>query len=303
MIIKDALIWGAEELLMGSDSARLDAEILLSYITKRPITSLIAHDEEEVGFIASLRYKLLILKRKKGIPIAYITGNKEFFSLDLKVTPSVLVPRPDTEILVEAVIDFINQLRITSDELQNQLQITSDELRVKSQTSNSKLIILDVGTGSGCIPIAICKEVPGITAVATDVSSKALKVARYNIAKHKLKSRIELVKSNLLSSISTDKFKDSELIVTANLPYIPTDFTIYKETKFEPSIALYGGKDGVDIYLDLLKQLEPLKPKAIFLELFEFQIAHLENHMEGYEMIVNKPMTGDARVVGLSKKS
>ena len=111
MQIKEALKWGHETLLLTSSSARLDAEVLLSHVLKKPTTFLLAHDNREVGFLQLWRFKRLIAKRKKGIPVAYLTGHKEFFFLDFAINRHVLVPRPDTEFLVECVIEYINKLR------------------------------------------------------------------------------------------------------------------------------------------------------------------------------------------------
>ena len=279
MLIKDTLHWAHEYLLLSSDSARLDAEILLSYVLKKPTTFLLAHDDSEIGFWKLRRFKKLIEKRKEGIPVAYLTGMREFYGLDFKVNKHVLVPRPDTEILVESVVEYVKKLRIT----------------------NYELRILDVGTGSACIPISILKNVSDIRAIATEICGSAMKVAKRNIAKHKLKSRIKLIKSDLLTKVPVGLLKDHEIILTANLPYIPKQFQVDPSTKFEPDVSLYGGEDGLDIYKRLIEQLEEMgiKPKAMFFELFEFQIAALCEHMPDYELKYAKNMTGEAKCLHL----
>ena len=173
MTIKQALKWGHETLILTSDSSRLDAEVLLSHVLRRPVTFLLGHDDSEVGFFALWRYKRAIDKRKEGMPVAYLVGHKEFFMLDFKVNRHVMTPRPDTEFLVESVIEYIKSLGGKADSL-----------------------LLDIGTGSGCIPVAVLKNVEGIRAIAVDVCCKALKVARRNIKKHGLKSRVKLIKSD-----------------------------------------------------------------------------------------------------------
>ncbi len=279
MLIKDTLHWAHEYLLLSSDSARLDAEILLSYVLKKPTTFLLAHDDSEIGFWKLRRFKKLIEKRKEGIPVAYLTGMREFYGLDFKVNKHVLVPRPDTEILVESVVEYVKKLRIP----------------------NYELRILDVGTGSACIPISILKNVSDIRAIATEICGSAMKVAKRNIAKHKLKSRINLIKSDLLTKVPVGLLKDHEIILTANLPYIPKQFQVDPSTKFEPDVSLYGGEDGLDIYKRLIEQLEEMgiKPKAMFFELFEFQIAALCEHMPDYELKYAKNMTGEAKCLHL----
>ena len=282
MQIREALKWGHETLLLTSNSARLDAEVLLAHVLKKPTTFLLSHDEQKISSIKLWQYKRLINKRKKGIPVAYLTGHKEFFFLDFHVNRHVLVPRPDTEILVEAVIEYFHKLR----------------------TPNSKLltILLDIGTGSACIPISILKNVKGIKAIGTDISKKALKTAKKNIKKHKLQSRITLIKSDLLENVPLKLLEGHDVIVTANLPYIPTQFQVSPELKYEPPISLYGGKDGMDVYKRLTEELKKIKPKAIFFELFEHQIAVLKTKLPKYRLKYVKDMSGEARTLVMERK-
>ncbi len=288
MTVKDILMWAHEYLLLSSESARLDSEIFLSYVLKKPTTFLLAHDDSEIGFWKARRFKKLIEKRKEGIPVAYLTGNREFYGLDFEVNKHVLVPRPDTEILVESVIDFINETPESG--------ISESRFR-----GNDNQLLLDIGTGSACIPISVLKNVPEIKAIATEICGSAMKVAKRNIAKHHLKSRIKLIKSDLLTKVPVGLLKDHEIILTANLPYIPKQFQVDPSTKFEPDVALYGGEDGLDIYKRLIEQLEEIgiKPKAMFFELFESQIAILASHMPDYELKYAKNMTGDAKCLHL----
>ncbi len=318
MTIKEALKWGHETLLITSDSARLDAEVLLAHVLKKPITFLLAHDEQKIcssfgsaqddkfGFARNdkfrplffplWRYKRLIHKRKKGIPVAYLIGHKEFFFLDFVINRHVLVPRPDTETLVDCVISY----------LKSEIRIFEIRKNSKSKISNSKqirnVILLDVGTGSGCIPISVCKNADGLKAIATDVSRRALKTAQQNVKKHKLKSRITLIRSDLLKKVPSDLFKGHEVIVTANLPYIPIDFQVSPELKYEPSVSLYGGGDGMHVYRRLAEQLKEIKPRAIFFELFESQIAIIKTKLPDYKLKYVKDMSGEARVLAMEIK-
>jgi len=273
MTIKDLVDFGHRELI-AFDSARLDAELLLSYVLGRPVTYILAHDESEVGWFQVWRFKRLIAKRKEGIPVAYLRGHREFYGLEFKVNRDVLVPRPDTEALVEAVIGYIQP----------------DDL------------LLDVGTGSGCIPIAILKHVKNPEAVATDVSGAALRVAIANARQHGLERRIKFFQSDLLSGVPPEALEDRELVVTANLPYVPRGFEVNIETKFEPQIALYGGEDGMDIYKRLLGQLLSLEPKAMFFECFDFQKAILAEHAPGYSLRHLKNLSGGAGVIILERE-
>ncbi|MBU1683586.1 tRNA (adenine(22)-N(1))-methyltransferase TrmK, partial [Patescibacteria group bacterium] len=167
----------------------------------------------------------------------------------------------------------------------------------------AKVVLLDVGTGSACIPISVLKNIPGIKAVATEISGAAMRVARRNIRKHRLKSRIKLIKSDLLENVPAGLFKDREVIAVANLPYIPKQFQVDPSTKYEPDVALYGGEDGLDIYKRLVDQLAEIKPRAIFFELFEEQIAILASRMPGYELKYAKDMTGEARVMMMERNN
>jgi len=133
MLIKDALDFGSFQLI-SSSSPRLDAEVLLCHVLNKEIPYLIAHDKDEIGFWDLWKYKRLIQKRKRGVPIAYLMGKKEFFGLELEVNKSVLVPRQDTEILADCVIEYFKEH--------------------ETQDTEGSFVLLDVGTGSGCIPIA-----------------------------------------------------------------------------------------------------------------------------------------------------
>lgn len=303
MIIKEALKFGHETLLLTSESARLDAEVLLSALLKKPVTFLLAHDDRSVGFFELWRYKRLIEKRKKGIPVAYLTGHKEFFMLDFDVNRHVMIPRPDTEFLVEAVIEYLKK------------NVLSDTSGKRSTTATGKRnttvdsvghvernsLLLDIGTGSACIPVAVLKNVEGVSAIAVDRCGAALRVARRNIKKHRLQSRIKLFRSDLLEKVPIRLLRDSEVIVTANLPYIPADYQVSPELKYEPSIALFGGKDGMDVYRRLVVQLMTIQPRAIFFELFEHQIAILKTALPDYHLKYVKDMSGEARVLCMER--
>ncbi len=296
MLIRDVLKWGHETLLLSSESARLDAELLLSHVLKKPVTFLLAHDDNDIGFFSLWKYKRMITKRKKGIPVAYLTGHKEFFFLDFEVSKNVLVPRPDTEILVEAVIEYIHSLPIKITEGEDH------DPRRRDWRIAPSVILLDIGTGSGCIPIAVCKNMKGLEAVATDISSAALRVAKRNVKKHKLTSRITLVLSDLLKNVPSELFEDREIIVTANLPYIPFGFSVSPDVACEPSISLYGGEDGMDVYKRLTDQVRTLRPRALFFELFEHQIAILKTRLPDYRLKYVKDMSGEARVLCMEKE-
>ena len=272
MTVKELIEFGHRELI-AFDSARLDAELLLSHVLGRPVTYILAHDEAKVGRFRAWRFKRLVARRKEGMPVAYLRGHREFYGLDFKVTRQVLVPRPDTEALAEAVINYV---------------LPGD-------------LLLDVGTGSGCIPIAVLKHKKDLEAVATDVSRAALQVARSNAVRHRVDARLRFVCSDLLLDVDPVLLEDRELVVTANLPYVPEGFEVNVETRFEPQVALWGGGDGMDLYRKLLEQLLPLEPRAMFFECFDFQKAILAEHAPGYKLRHIKNASGGAGVVILER--
>lgn len=273
MKIKDLLFWGTFE-LMAFDSARLDAELLLAHLLGKDRSYLIAHDDHELGFWERRKYEKLIAKRKKGMPIAYLLGRKEFYGLDFEVNQHCLIPRPDTEVLAEALINYVQ----------------GDQL------------LLDVGTGSGCIPITVIKHVPHLEAVAVDISPQAVKVAEANAHRHSVNSRMVFYVSDLLKNVDPGLFEGWETVVSANLPYVPKGYEVNIETTFEPQVALYGGGDGLDIYRRLIEELTFIKPKAMFFECFEFQTAILAGYLPDYKLRQVKDMTGRAKMMMLERR-
>ncbi len=273
MTIKELIRWGAKE-LAGLESGRLDAELLLAHTLKKERTHLLAHDDAEISFLRTWRFRRLIAQRKKQVPVAYLLGQKEFYGLEFRVNRHTLIPRPDTEVLVESVIGYLKP---------------ADRL-------------LDVGTGTGCIPIAVLKHVPGARAVSTDLSRKALRVAQGNVDRYGLGDRIRLIRSNLLDNVPPELFGEGDLIATANLPYVPDDYGLNEEARHEPSLALFGGgDDGLELYRKLLDQLADLRPKAVFLECYAFQVPLLAERMKGYRLAQCKSMLGEARMMLLEK--
>ena len=201
-------------------------------------------------------------KFPKDIPHAYIKGYVEFYKLKFKVTPDVLIPRPETELLVDEVLRFLSQLHTTNYELPT-------------------LVLLDLGTGAGNIAISIAKNLilhpkgVKVNIIATDVSAKALKVARQNAKLHGVEDKITFLQSDLLSNVipanagiqlikSRSELDprlrgDDKLIIVTNLPYIPSARIPYLDSSvkdFEPLVALDGGEDGFELYRKLFQQLK-----------------------------------------------
>ena len=221
-------------------SPHLDAEILLAFILKKPKEYLYINPKIPIDTKMLKKINLSIRRRMKHEPIAYITGHKEFYGLDFLVEQSVLIPRPETELMVEEVLKILK-----TDPLSPPLP-------------EEKKLIVDVGTGSGCIPIAIVKNTD-VRAIAIDNSDKALKIARINAKRHGVFNKIKFIKSNLLKSYKLKAINYKLLIITANLPYLPTSEwrrAPLDVKKYEPRSALDGGHDGLKYYLELLQQIE-----------------------------------------------
>ncbi len=173
-------------------------------------------------------------------PSQYIKGWVEFYKLKFKVTPDVLIPRPETELLVDEVLANIK----------------------------GKITVLDVGTGSGNIAISVAKNAPGVKVFATDISSQALKIAQQNAKLHGVENQIKFIQSNLLSAFDNSELKtfNSELIIVTNLPYIPTQRIPYLDSSvkdYEPHVALDGGEDGFGLYRKLFRQISSLRRRPL----------------------------------------
>jgi release factor glutamine methyltransferase len=210
-----------------SESAALDAQVLLAYATEQPRSRILAHPETLLTPSQESKLEAALRDLSEGKPLPYVVGHWEFFGLDFEITPNVLIPRPETELLVEKALAWL-------------------EHRTNARTA------IDVGTGSGCIAISLATRIRGLNLTATDISKRALEVAVRNAVKFSVADRIEFNCCDLLPS----KTMTYDLIV-ANLPYIPTKtmetLPIYGR---EPTLALDGGSDG----LDLVRRLITLAP-------------------------------------------
>lgn len=245
MTVAAALSSGAA-ILAGANigSSALDAQLLLAAAHDHSREWLLAHPEAELPTPVLTRYQELIHQRSQRRPLVHLTGSREFYGLDLVVTPDVLTPRVETEPMVDWAIKYTPQ--------------------------NSSLI--DVGTGSGAIAVAIAQHRPDLHVTATEVSAAALEVARANAELHGLP--IKLVQSNLWQNV-TDRFNT----VVTNLPYLRDDAAaeLMEEVKHEPSVALFGGEDGLELYRQFLHGLpDHLEPGGyLFTECDPWQQADL----------------------------
>jgi len=213
-------------------SPRLNAEILMTFTLGRDRSFLFAHPERELTAEEQVRYEEVVTQREQGCPTQYITGHQEFWGLDLLVSPAVLIPRPETEHVVETVLELVQE---------------------HYREHHERIRIVDVGTGSGCIALALATELPQAEIHACDVSDEALEMARVNAARLGLGSRVLMRKSDLLSVYAPGTFD----FVVSNPPYVGESEAdkVQKQVKdFEPKIAVFSGSEGMDIYRRLLPQ-------------------------------------------------
>jgi release factor glutamine methyltransferase len=221
-----------------------DTEILLSLALAKPKEYILAHPENKISPAQIKKYHSFSKRRSIGEPIAYIAGKKEFFGLDFIVNKNVLIPRPETELLVECALK-------------------------KYKIPNT---IIDVGTGSGNIIISIAKNIPSkiknkTNFYAVDISKKSLEVAKRNAKKNKIDQKIKFIQSDMMEYFLKNKVKLGNIFIVANLPYVSPE--IYKKNndnlKFEPRNALLSGNKGLDHYMKLFQQIKALCDKCYML--------------------------------------
>lgn len=221
--IDDALTNAAQSLQGASESPRLDAELLLARVLDVPRSYLFAHPEDRMDEAAATRFSAILDKRLRGLPMAYITGEKEFWSMNLLVSPATLVPRPETEVLVEQAL-----------------------LRIPRK---AEFDVLDLGTGSGAIALAIARERPACRVTATDLSGDALLVAREN-ARRLMLPNVQFVSGSWCEPLAGQTFD----IILSNPPYVAEGDAHLARLRFEPLIALAAGKDGLDAISQIAAQ-------------------------------------------------
>jgi release factor glutamine methyltransferase len=227
-------------------SPRLNAELLLIFTLNCDRAHLYAHPERELTHDEQSRFDAALAERARGVPTQYITGHQEFWGMDLIVSPAVLIPRPETEHVIETVLDCVGRVPIR--QVHGKL------------SSASPLRIADVGTGSGCIALALAKELPGAEVHASDISTAALEIARANAARHQLESRIQFHEADLLAGFQNNAFD----FIVSNPPYVgevEEDQVQLEVRKFEPRSAVFAGPTGMELLTRLVPQARAaLKP-------------------------------------------
>jgi release factor glutamine methyltransferase len=216
-------------------SPQMNAELLLRFVLSCDRAYLFAHPERELTPDEQSRYEAALAERARGVPAQYITGHQEFWGMDFIVTPAVLIPRPETEHLIETMLE---------------LQASGGASRT------DQLRIADVGTGSGCIALVLAKELPNAEIHATDSSLQALEIARANAARHQLERRIHFHHTDLLATL-TPSFD----FIVSNPPYVgesEEDQVQLEVRKFEPRSAVFGGPTGTEVIARLIPQAREL---------------------------------------------
>ena len=217
-------------------SPRMNAELLLMFTLSCDRAHIYGYPERELTNDEQTRYETALAERARGVPAQYITGHQEFWGMDMIVSPAVLIPRPETEHVIETVLELAGVERVGG----------------RAPYTNP-LFVADVGTGSGCIALALAKELPQAKILASDISSAALDVARANAARYQLESRIQFHQADLLAGFENNSFD----FIVSNPPYVgesEEDQVQFEVRKFEPHNAVFAGPTGLETIARLIPQ-------------------------------------------------
>lgn len=264
-------------------SPRMNAELLIMFTLDCNRAYLYAHPECELTAEEIQRYDDALSRRATGLPAQYITGHQEFWGLDLIVNPAVLIPRPETEHIIETVLELVKADR-------------------RGRPSQHEFRIVDVGTGSGAIALALAMELPTAEIHATDISPDALEIARANAARHELSARIHFHQSDLLAGVP-GKFD----FVVSNPPYVgesEEDSVQLEVRKFEPSNAVFAGPTGLEVIQRLIPQAQAvLKPGGwLVCEISGTIATRVQQLLSGWtDVIITNDLQGIARVARARK--
>lgn len=273
--IRSAVLEGARALRQTSTTSDLDAELLLSFVLKQPKEYLLTYPERKLSPKQVHRFSSLIKRRSNFEPVAYLTGHKEFFGLDFRVNRWVLIPRPESELLV------------------------SEALKVMRHINQPNIV--DVGTGSGAIAISIKKTLPLAKVWASDISPTALRVARANAKVHQ--AAIHFLQGSLLEPTHRLQFD----CIISNPPYLTAAEMQSLQLKHEPRLALAGGKKGLEVYQAVLQQIpQHLKPRGcVILEIGATQAPAVhqlaQQYLPGANIFIKQDLAGHDRVVIIQK--
>lgn len=247
-----------------SGTARLDAEVILAHVLKKDKYWLHAHTEQTIDKNTLEILGALIDRRFRHEPLAYILENIEFYGRDFYIKNGVLIPRPESETMIDLFKHYV------------------------ADKNDKDVLLVDVGTGSGALVISAMLETKMSEAFAIDIDDNCLNVAEKNITKYGL--NVRLVKGDLLKPLMKQNTESNHLIIMANLPYVPEKYSINTEAQNEPSHAIFGGKDGLDLYRKMFEQIENITAKsiAVLTESLPFQHQDLNNIATGHSFILDK---------------
>ena len=261
-----------------SESAGLDAQVLLAHALGKERSWLLAHPEATISAVQAAAWEEMLGRVEAGEALPYVLGEWEFFGLKLRVTPETLIPRPETELLVEAALEWL-----------------------KAHPGRRRAA--DVGTGSGCIAVALAANMPDLQVTASDISAGAVQVAAENARRHKLGQRVRVVQADLLDGVE-GPFD----LISANLPYIPServkDLDVYAR---EPHIALDGGADGLVFIRGLMQQAQSkLAAGGLLLAEIDPELAHgmralAQEYFAAGQLSIRADLAGGPRLVIIAK--
>lgn len=300
----------------GADSPRIDAEVLLAHARGCSRIELYTVYNEDPGDETRATFRNLVKQRAAGTPVAYLVGYREFYSLPFKVTPDVLIPRPETEMLVVALLDKINEEQAkdtrqdapTAGEEAVETSEASEPAAGRPKRSQRAWQIADVGTGSGILAVCAAKHLPAAEVTAVDISPGALAVARENAERHGVAGRINFVESNLFAAVPAEAQFD---FILSNPPYVRTAEMAQlprEVAEHEPHSALEAGPEGTDVIAPLLEQsLQRLRPGGwLFCELSPMiaeTVRALAQQQQGWESVNIHPDTaGLLRMLAARKR-
>lgn len=236
MTVREAIKWGLEELhKAGISSPQADVEQILMHILKCSRKDILVKIDRKLSPEELKAFRDHISRRSQREPLQYITGTVEFYGLQFKIEKGVFIPRPETEFLVETILE-------------------SEPIRYKDQ---EKIEMIDLCTGSGCVAIAVAAKVKNIFIKAVDISRNAIKLAKYNAMLHKVEDRIEFIVGDLFSPLDRRKYKEQIDIISVNPPYVSSVEMEYLQPEIrqhEPLKALYGGPHGLDFYRRIIHE-------------------------------------------------
>ncbi|MFY9589333.1 bifunctional peptide chain release factor N(5)-glutamine methyltransferase PrmC/tRNA (guanosine(46)-N7)-methyltransferase TrmB [Rickettsia endosymbiont of Halotydeus destructor] len=285
---------------IGINSPQLEARILLQYVIGKPLEYLLTHADEQLIKASLEAFKKLLERRLKHEPIAYITGFKEFYSREFIVTKHVLIPRADTELLVDIAIQCHSRLsQCHSRESRNPEKTHLDSV-VKPRNDN----ILELGTGSGCIAITLLLELPNSTVVATDISLDAIGVAKNNALKHQVSNRIKIIHSDWFENIEDEKFD----FIVSNPPYISNtekSEMAVETINYEPHPALFAEQEGLQAYYIIAQNAKRFLKRSgkLIIEIGYLQAEVVSKIFIDYGYIIDhvcKDLQGHSRVLVIS---